>query len=93
LGGCKICLIDCGYRKKIKISTESKQVINNVAEECKKNIAKKKMAQPGLNHINKNFQILEIFRKSQKILYLPFLLERPEKLSSWCFGSASLLKV
>jgi hypothetical protein len=48
---------------------------------------------PGLGPINKNYQIWEIFRKSQKILNLPFLLERPEKLSIWWFGLASLIEV
>jgi hypothetical protein len=54
---------------------------------------KRENSWPGVGPINKNSQIWEIFRKSQKILNLPFLSDKSEKLSSWCFGLASFLEV
>jgi hypothetical protein len=48
---------------------------------------------PGLGPINKNYQIGEISRKSQKILNPRFMSERLLKLSSLCFGLASSLEV
>jgi hypothetical protein len=41
---------------------------------------------PGFNTFNKKSTIWEIFRKSQKILNLPFLLERSKKLFCWCLA-------
>jgi hypothetical protein len=52
-----------------------------------------KLQRPGLGPANKNSQIWEIFRKSQKILNLSFLSKRSEKLTIWCFGLARLLEV
>jgi hypothetical protein len=57
-----------------------------------KHVKKATSVGPGLGPINKNSQIREIFRKSQKFLNPLFLSEKLKNLSRWCFGLAGSLE-